>query len=256
MARPESFFPEHVRRRLALPPPESLPPPADAAVLVLLGPHPGAPHAPCLILTKRSQRVRQPGDLCYPGGRTHAGLDPLLARLLRLPGTPLTRWPGWRRWRRQPPAACALALQLAAALRECAEEMRLAPWGVRLLGPLPHQPLALFQRRIAPLVCWLPRPRRFAPNWEVERVIHLPLAELLQPRRYACYRLFLHLDETTPWRDLPCFVLDQGRQREILWGVSFRITMDLLALLYGFQPPPLEGLPVIRRTLEENYRGR
>lgn len=43
---------------------------APSCVLLLLGPQfspNGGPYRPCLILNKRSERVRQPGDLCCPG---------------------------------------------------------------------------------------------------------------------------------------------------------------------------------------------
>ena len=38
---------------------------------------------PCLILNKRSIKVKQPGDLCCPGGRVAPRLDGLLAKLVR-----------------------------------------------------------------------------------------------------------------------------------------------------------------------------
>ena len=50
-----------------------------SCVMLLLGPHTvanGGPPDPCLILNKRSQRVRQPGDLCCPGG----GITPVVLR--------------------------------------------------------------------------------------------------------------------------------------------------------------------------------
>ena len=67
----------------------------DSAVMLLLG-NKGAgcsgEKEPCLILNKRSDKVRQAGDLCCPGGGIEPRLDTWLARLLTLPCSPLTVW--------------------------------------------------------------------------------------------------------------------------------------------------------------------
>jgi hypothetical protein len=75
---------------------------AAAGVLLLLGPRINKKNnrtEPCLILNKRSQKVRQPGDLCFPGGRVAPGLDSSLAKLLSLPVTSLGRWKYWPQWK-------------------------------------------------------------------------------------------------------------------------------------------------------------
>ena len=69
-----------------------------SAVLFLLGP--GTDGKPVLILNKRSRHVRQPSDLCCPGGGVRPALDSFLARWLRLPAPPLSRWPKGFWWRR------------------------------------------------------------------------------------------------------------------------------------------------------------
>ncbi len=233
-------------------------PAADAAVLFLLSPGCGGGtegRGPCLILNRRSRHVRQPGDLCCPGGRVQLPLDRWGGRLLRLPGTPLTRWSGWPRWRRRKGME-QLALLLAAGLREAAEEMRLNPFGVRFLGPLPPQPLVIFRRLIAPLVCWVARQHRFFPNWEVERVVFIPLDALLRVENYARFRLEMSAaDESKIIRDFPCFLLSRGTGRELLWGATFRIVMDFLAAVYGFQPPAPESRPTIQGRLAASYVG-
>jgi 8-oxo-dGTP pyrophosphatase MutT (NUDIX family) len=230
-------------------------PVADAAVLLLLGPgcgDSGDVRGPCLILNRRSGRVRQPGDLCFPGGRVQLPLDRWLGRLLRLPGSPLTRWRGWAKRR----GGASLPLLLAAALRESAEEMRLNPLGVDFLGPLPPQPLVLFRRLIAPMVCWVPRQRRFFPNWEVEQVVCVALEALLQPERYARLRLEMTTAQGAAiTRDFPCFRLSRAPRRDVLWGATFRITMDFLGAVYGFQPPPLDTRPMIAGRLAASYGG-
>ena len=102
-----------------------------AAVLFLLGQFPGQGRLagkPCLILNKRSVNVRQPGDLCCPGGGVNLYLDGVLAKLLKLSILPLARWPYWAEWLKLHPRRTGwLRLLLATGLRESVEEIRLNP---------------------------------------------------------------------------------------------------------------------------------
>lgn len=214
---------------------------------------------PSLVLTKRSPQVRQPGDLCCPGGGYPPRLDAMVAAMLGLPGGPLHRWPFWNRWRRRHPRLVSrLSVFMAAGLREGVEEMRLNPFGFRFLGVLPPSELVMFDRLILPLVGWLPSQKRFRPNWEVERMVSIPLDHLLDPENYACYRITVDpRRDGTPgieMFDLPCIVHRHKGVEEILWGVTFRITMDFLDRVFDFSPPPLGRLPVLRRRLTRDYR--
>lgn len=232
-----------------------------SAVLFLLGMHCQENEfssSPCLILNKRSPMVKQPGDLCCPGGSLSSPMDTFLAKILYLPGTPLTRWPYWKMWHKQRRReAHNLALLFATCLREGFEEMRLNPMGVKFLGPLPQQQLVMFHRVIYPMVCWISRQKQFSPNWEVERVVYIPLQNLLNPSNYARYRLQI---ETSPEnenlpdvKDYPCFIQKQKNDRDVLWGATFRITMAFLEIVFGFRPPDMESLPIVRGTLDRNY---
>jgi 8-oxo-dGTP pyrophosphatase MutT (NUDIX family) len=229
-----------------------------SAVLFLLGP--GIDGKPVLILNKRSRHVRQPGDLCCPGGGVQPSLDPFLARWLRLPAPPLSRWSkgfGWRRYREKDWSK--LALLLAAALREGFEEMRLNPLGVRFLGPMAAERLVMFHRTIYPLVGWVPRQRLFFPNWEVEKIVRIPLASLLDDAEYACCRISfqdtLNGGSEIPDRDMPCFVHRANGQRELLWGATYRLTERFLATVFGYRPPAVEALPVVPMRLDHRYLG-
>lgn len=230
-----------------------------SAVLFLLGRGPTGD--PLLILNKRSHWVRQSGDLCCPGGGVAPVLDKWLARWLRLPTSPLYRWPqaGWWRAHRRRDWP-KLALLLATALREGVEEMRLNPFGVAFLGPLPVQRLVLFERSIYPLVAWVDRQRRFFPNWEVERIVRIPVAALLDPRNYARFRLSPSVGRAgmpdLRERDMPCFVHRNNGREELLWGATYRITEQFLAAVFDFVPPPAATLPVIHRALDPNYLDR
>lgn len=254
--------PEHIARRLnrSLGAEDVLPavgenPPVPSVVLFLLAPPwTRAEHGPCLILNKRSAHVRQPGDLCCPGGGIAPRLDGELARLLRLPGSPLARWPHWRRWqRRWPNPSVRLALHLATALREAAEEMRLNPLGVRFLGPMRPQHLVMFHRVIHPMVGWVGRQRRFFPNWEVEQIIRIPLGQLLDTRRYARYRLRMEGGGQRHVQDFPCFRLAGPDGPEVLWGATYRIAGQFLETVFDFSPPPMETLPVVYGRMGSHY---
>jgi len=234
-----------------------------SSVLLLLGRHCGKGRKtgePCVVFNKRSDRVPQPGDLCFPGGSMDLRLDACLARLLTLPGFPLARWPYWQGWRRiRPGEARRLSLLLATALREGFEEMRLNPLGIRMLGPLPAQNLQMFERVIYPMVGWIRRQTRFFPNWEVARVVYVPLGHLLTPELYARYRLRFETGEASrdgeeaEIREFPCFVHEGRQGTEMLWGATYRIVTVFLECVFGFRPPALEDLPVVHGTLGPDY---
>jgi hypothetical protein len=212
----------------------------------------------CLILNKRSPQVRQPGDLCCPGGSVVPWLDSRLAKLLSLPLFSLGRWKFWSQWKRaRPRDAGLLALFWATALRESVEEMRLNPFTVRFLGPLPPQSLVMFRRIIYPMVAWVPRQKRFYPNWEVERVVHIPLEELFISANFVRYRLHMQLDSHSPRtispRDFRCFQFQSDDRTELLWGATYRITTAFLEYVFQFRPPPLDDLPVVEGALDETY---
>lgn len=229
-----------------------------SAVLFLLGRLPQSGRQagePCLILNKRSLNVRQPGDLCCPGGRVSRRLDAGLAVLLKLPILHLARWSHWSLWRKtRPREAKWLRLLLTTAVRESIEEMRLNPFRLDFLGPLPAQPLAMFKRVIYPMVVWVSRQKRFYPNWEVEKIIYVPLRDLLKPARYARYRL--RFEDETPEAQVntfPCFRYENGNKVEILWGATYRITATFLSVIFDFMPPDLDSLPEVHGRLSRAY---
>jgi hypothetical protein len=213
---------------------------------------------PCIILNKRSLKVRQPGDLCCPGGSVAPRLDRFLAGLFSLPIFSLGRWDHWSHWKKKRSLeAGLLALFWATSLRESFEEMRLNPFRVRFLGPLPAQSLIMFRRTIHPMVAWIPRQKRFYPNWEVEKIVRIPMKDLLKPENYLCYRL--HMDTrpdsfiANPVRNFPCFRLQVNNKTEILWGLTYRITTVFLEYVFHFKPPGPDSLPVIEGKLNDDY---
>ena len=242
-------------------PDQSLDPAAAAGVLLLLGPrgnHQNNTSEPCLILNKRSLKVRQPGDLCFPGGSVTPRLDAYLAKLFSLPVTSLGRWKYWAQWKHtHPQTARFLSLFWATGLRESFEEMRLNPFGVKFLGPLPPQPLVMFRRVIYPMVAWVQRQKRFFPNWEVDKMVYIRLRDLLDAANYRRYRLYLKTganeQSSNSGQDYPCFCFQSGGDTEILWGATYRIATLFMEYVFGFKPPILETLPVVEGRLDQAY---
>jgi len=248
LAKP--FFPEHmdgIRKA--------------SAVMFLLGLMPadkGRTPELSLILNKRSQTVTQPGDLCCPGGGISPGLDTFLARTMTLPGLPMWRWSFWRSLRSQRfKEAEILRVLFFTSLRECFEEMRLNPLGVRFLGPLPIQRLVMFGRVIYPMVGWVSKQQQFKLNWEVEKVVSIPIRELLDPGNYVQYQLELKDPHTKNGRqqvyNAPSFLHKNNLGNEILWGATCRITLNFLELMFGFEVPTDGSLPVLKGFMDDAY---
>jgi hypothetical protein len=118
----------------------------------------------------------------------------------------------------------------------------------------------LFNRVIDPMVAWISGRQRFHPNWEVERIVSIPLASLTDPSRYGTYRARMTLPgpggRQVLWNDFPCFLHRDGRQTpQMLWGATFRMTLDFLDLVFGFRPPLGGRLPVYYGSLDGHYLG-
>jgi hypothetical protein len=232
--------------------------PVTSSVLFLLSWHCNGFSEPCVVFNKRSFRVRQPGDLCFPGGRVAPRLDLLLSKVLKSPLSPLVRWRFWPHWRdHRREQAERLSLLLATSLRESVEEMRLNPLGVTFLGPMPSEDLLMFRRILYPMVAWINRQKHFLPNWEVEKIVYVPLKELLNPDSYACYRLRFNgagkRGGEGDVQDFPCFRHQNESEKEVLWGATFRIVMSFMEMVFGFSAPSMDSLPVIYKTLDERY---
>jgi 8-oxo-dGTP pyrophosphatase MutT (NUDIX family) len=228
----------------------------SSSVLLLLGEHRDSAQSsgsPCFIFNKRSRKVKQPGDLCFPGGRINPRLDRFLAWSFKMPFSPLSQWPYWTYWRRQRrDENHSLALLLATSLRESYEEMGLNPFAVRFLGPLASQSLRTFDRILYPMVGWVKNQKKFAPNWEVSKIIYIPLTYFLEPKNYVCCRIHFKSRDNVI-QDFTALTYEDRSGTELLWGVTFRITMAFLEIVYGFKPPSKESLRVVYRTLGEEY---
>jgi 8-oxo-dGTP pyrophosphatase MutT (NUDIX family) len=204
----------------------------------------------CLILNKRSARVKQPGDLCFPGGGIAPRIDQLISKIITLPMMPLGKWPHWEQLlRERKNQARRLSLLLATGIREGLEEMGLNPLRMHFLGPLPSQDLVMYRRTIYPMATWIVDQRRFRPNWEVEKLVHVPLKDLLVPDFYRrCSLVIRGLPA-----DFPCFLYQGADGEEILWGATYKMVTEFIRIVFRYEPPFIEELPVLERSLSREY---
>ncbi len=113
------------------------------------------------------------------------------------------------------------------ALRETEEEVAVAPDLVELVGELDHLATITSRSFIVPYVGLLPgRPHTVANPAEVSAVLHVPVAELLDPAHFREERW------TFPGRpDQPIFFFELVG--DTVWGATGAMLRQLLGLLTG-----------------------
>ena len=153
---------------------------------------------PTVILTRRSAHLRNHrGEVSFPGGRQEDG-DPDLA---------------------------------TTALREAQEEIALDPSTVEIVGRLDRLSTFTSRSEIHPYVGLLPgRPEHLlAQPSEVERILHVPLVDLLDPDAF-------HEEWWTfpSGVDRPLFFYEI--EGDTIWGATGRMLTQLLAIGLGLDP--------------------
>jgi hypothetical protein len=211
-----------------------------------------------LQLIKRSGRVPQGGDISCPGGMLHPAWDKGLAFLIRNRLLPVVTGLPRVSARRRPPSAYQLILLfLANAMRESWEEIRLNPFNVEFLGPLPTYSLFSFRRTIFPLVALVKRPWMIRPNLEVDKAIEIPLAQFFDANNYAWFTISSAYTTGATAEErggFPCFVYRDGDSREeILWGATFKIIMNFIKIVFDFPMPAIQTDKQYSRVLSVEY---
>lgn len=214
---------------------------------------------PFVLLNKRSEKVRQPGDICFPGGRPSPVFDHLLSLLLLRCILPLSRGQAFRlaKIRRKKALSRIISFYLTVGLREAWEEIRLNPFSIDFLGPLPSYRLEMFQRVLFPVVAEIRPPFRFRPNWEVERIFTIPLGTFFADENHALYSIKVggKLKEKIGediW-EFPCLIINDQGKREILWGATYNVILSFLKAVFDFEPPPPSPERRVWGELFSNY---
>ncbi len=146
-----------------------------------------------LLFTRRTQTVdSHPGQVSFPGGAIE-----------RSDGTPA-----------------------AAALREAEEEIGLPPETVKVLGQL-NPLITVTQFIVTPVVAEIPWPFAItnSPS-EVASTFHVPLSFLQDPNNLETQQR----EPLIPGRPVDVYYF-RPYQDQVIWGVTARITVDLLKLI-------------------------
>jgi 8-oxo-dGTP pyrophosphatase MutT (NUDIX family) len=163
-----------------------------SAVLIALA---DGPEGAEVVLTRRSKHLRNHrGEVAFPGGRTDPG-----------------------------------ETAVEAALREAWEEVVLDPALVEVVGELDHLSTVVSGSHIVPVVGQMATPPALRPGTsEVDRVFHVPLAELLAEGTYREERW-----GTPPLdRSIHFFEL----HGDTVWGATGRMLVQLLTVALGVEP--------------------
>ncbi|MDO9586288.1 MAG: hypothetical protein Q7I93_07405 [Syntrophales bacterium] len=151
----------------------------------------------------------------------------------------------------------AVALFLANAAREAWEEIRLNPFRLFFLGPLPSCSLHLFRRTIFPIVGFVNSGHSFRPNYEVERIVDIPVRAFFQQENYGTMTTIpdsgLRHSGNSP-ETLPCLIyLDPEGRENILWGATFLIVASFLKIVFDFQIPQGQTGLTFNKTIDAHY---
>ncbi len=210
-------------------------------------------------LIKRSDGVPQGGDLSAPGGMLNPSVDGIIRHFIRAGLPPVMADDAGRLLsKRDRHTARYTALFLANALRESWEELRLNPFNVSFLGALPSYSLTLFTRTIFPVVGLVKRPWEFRPNWEVEKVVEIPLTSFFKQENYAFYTVESaddsHGNKPDNHWTMPCLIQkDTDGNDEILWGATFNIIISFLKVVFDIEPPRIDPRKIIIKKLNRTY---
>lgn len=210
------------------------------------------------LLSKRSAAVSQSGDLSGPGGKLEPFLDRLLSFFI-VHGFPSLLSEDALMYARERGKVTfdGIALFLANAVRESWEEIRLSPFNIRFLGPLPSYRLHLFTKTIFPMIGLVEKKWKFHSSREVEKMVEIPLEAFYNKKNYGFFSI-RSPDGTADgmengWK-FPCLIHgDDDGEEEILWGATFNIIISFLDIAFDFTLPEIQPERIITKTLHPDY---
>jgi len=204
-------------------------------------------------LIKRASTVPQPGDISCPGGMLNTFLDPFFRPFTAHRFSPLLREDVLKYMRRRGRFDFRnVTLFLANALRESWEEVGLNPFNVTFLGPLPCYDLKSFRRTIFPITGYVKNKWHFRPNWEVDRVVEIPLRTFFNDENYGIFsvesliEIKKNIDRV---RNFPCLIY----RDDVLWGATFNIIMSFLKIVFDLDLPKTHSKRVVKKVLYPDY---
>ncbi len=208
-------------------------------------------------LIKRSQKVTQAGDISCPGGILHPRIDKILSYFLK------TGIISDQRKKILNYDACQdketnslIRLFLTNALREAWEEIGLIPFNISFLGALPCYSLTSFAITIYPLVCLTSKPFRYKLSSEVDKILEIPLSFFFQSSNYASLEIEAAMGNISSRQTnkFPCLVIPDDRGNiDILWGATFNIITNFLAIVSDNSLPFPSSSRTIKKVLSNNY---
>jgi 8-oxo-dGTP pyrophosphatase MutT (NUDIX family) len=208
-------------------------------------------------LIKRSEKVKQAGDISCPGGILHPSVDKILSFFLKAGIIPAMRKRTLNYTTYKDKETISLIhLFLTNALREALEEIGLIPFNILFLGALPCYSLTSFARTIYPLVCLTLKPFKYRLSSEVEKILEIPLSFFFHDSNYASLEIGTPMGNYASSQNnkFPCLVIPDDRENvDILWGATFNIITNFLRIISDNSLPLPSSSRAIKKVLTNSY---
>lgn len=90
----------------------------------------------------------------------------------------------------------------------------------------------------------------------MEKVVSIPVKDFLKPEKYVRYQIRFESyqgshDEVV--QEYPGFLYEDDEGSEVLWGLTYRIVMMILEILFGFTAPDFNALTSVEGMRGKNY---
>jgi 8-oxo-dGTP pyrophosphatase MutT (NUDIX family) len=208
-------------------------------------------------LIKRSEKVKQAGDISCPGGILHPVIDKSSSFFLKAGIIPALRKQILNyAMHKDKKTISLIRLFLTTALREAWEEIGLTPFNILFLGALPCYSLTSFARTIYPLVCLTPKPFQYRLNSEVDKILEIPLSFFFHDSNYASLEIKTPMVNSASSQNnkFPCLVIpDDMGNVDILWGATFNIITNFLRIISDDSLPLPSASRTIKKVLSNSY---
>jgi len=92
----------------------------------------------------------------------------------------------------------------------------------------------------------------FRPNWEVDRVVEIPLRTFFNDENYGIFsvesliEIKKNIDRV---RNFPCLIY----RDDVLWGATFNIIMSFLKIVFDLDLPKTHSKRVVKKVLYPDY---